>query len=210
MWENEDYLTLLRNNTVIDYSFHNAAYLKETFNIDVKYIYFFDFPKKGEKGERDIDIFFCGARTRNREQVMEWIRSNTSLNVYADLDYKLTNQDELTSYLLRSKYVINIPFYRRCVLPTHRVNKALSCGCQVITPPSHDPKLDELYKPYVHFGDIGTLISTLDEEGKIGRVDKKGWDELMVDWGEEMIESDVREIKLFAQSQCENFGTESS
>ena len=51
------------------------------------------------------------------------------------------------------KIVLNIPFYEHKVLETHRINKALSCGCKVVAKKSGDETTDNLYEDYVYFVD---------------------------------------------------------
>ena len=60
------------------------------------------------------------------------------------------NPKVLTEELLNVKYVLNIPFYPRSALETHRINKALSCGCQVISQPSADSELNDRYRDYIY------------------------------------------------------------
>ena len=80
------------------------------------------------------------------------------------MDGTLVNQDLLTIKLNTSKYVLNIPYYKNVILETHRINKALSCGCNVVSMKSGHPETDQLYKDHIYF--VDDMIHSFDYFGK--------------------------------------------
>ncbi|MAF25076.1 hypothetical protein CL634_05820 [bacterium] len=188
------YKALLKQNLVLDWSSYNAKLMKEKYDIDVAGTFMFEFPRREtdltdeEKKEyraavandntgydfllgvidddanRDIDLFFCGARNDARQAELDKIFENRNgKRCYWELSYTLCAPQSLNELLLRSKFVLNIPYYDDAPLATHRINKALALGCQVISPHSPDEELDKMYADYVHFGDVHELVKNLDE-----------------------------------------------
>jgi len=51
------------------------------------------------------------------------------------------------------KVVLNIPYYNDNALETHRIHKALACGCKVISMPSADEDTNEFYKKFITITD---------------------------------------------------------
>ena len=47
------------------------------------------------------------------------------LNIYFDFDWSYKSPEDLTKLLLKSKVVLNIPYYENNTLETHRINKAI-------------------------------------------------------------------------------------
>jgi len=56
----------------------------------------------------------------------------------------------MTKKLKKAKYVLNIPYHTHNILETHRINKALSCGCDVVSLYSGDKITDDFYEDYVY------------------------------------------------------------
>jgi hypothetical protein len=75
------------------------------------------------------------------------------LKFYIDLDWKHGSSESITKILSQSKVVLNMPFYQDNALETHRINKALACGCQVVSTFSKDKDADDFYKDYIYFAD---------------------------------------------------------
>jgi hypothetical protein len=69
-----------------------------------------------------------------------------------------------------------MPYYEENALETHRINKALACGCQVVSTFSKDKDADEFYKDYIYFADdlYNGIISQ--QESK---VPKKSYEDLV-------------------------------
>ena len=148
--KNKYYISLMRTNMVWDYNELSSNYLKEL-NINVYSRYNFEFVYQPNEAERDIDIFFCGSKTPRREAIHGMLKKTfPDKKIVFHFDWNLTNQAELTRELQRSKYVLNIPFYNHSVLETHRIHKALSCGCKVVSLYSGDKSTDDFYRNYVY------------------------------------------------------------
>jgi len=65
-----------------------------------------------------------------------------------DFEWKHSNAESLTKILQQCKVVLNIPYYKHNPLETHRINKALSCGCDVISLNSVEDDANNFYKDY--------------------------------------------------------------
>jgi hypothetical protein len=101
--------------------------------------------------------------------------------------------NEINNKLANVKYVINLPYYKNNSLETHRINKALASGCQVISIPSSDPYLNDKYKDYVHFVNDLTDFCPLLE-----MVPKKDYKDLMKNYGESQILNNISAIQHIA------------
>ena len=78
--------------------------------------------------------------------------------------------------LSEAKYVLNIPYYTKNSLPTHRINNALSCGANIVSQNSKDAKADAYYNDYIYFTD--DLIKFFKNEDEVV---KKSYEELIKD-----------------------------
>jgi hypothetical protein len=107
-----------------------------------------------EETERDIDILFVGTHCKKREEIFIQLQFQyPDKKIEFVFDNSLIAPIELTKKLQKTKVVLNIPFYEHKVLETHRINKALSCGCKVVSKKSGDETTDNLYEDYVYFVD---------------------------------------------------------
>ena len=169
------YVSLLKENTVLDWSYSNMERLEKRHGVHAKGLFSFEFLQdKSVSMDRDIDIFFAGASHENRVNILKRIRDEyPNLNCHFDLVYGLLEPEKISNILRRAKWVLNIPYYDEAPLATHRINKALSSGCGVISPFSCDKKLDNLYSEFVHFGNVMELIERINCLEK-----KKGYAEL--------------------------------
>ena len=149
--KNKYYVSLMKRNVVMDYNTLTSAYLKETFDIKILSYFYFEFMKFNlETNERPYDVCFIGSRTPKREKILKELQEkHTDLNFYIDFDWSHKNSDSLTKILHDCKVVLNIPYYNLNALETHRIHKALACGCKVISLPSADEDTNEFYKKYI-------------------------------------------------------------
>jgi hypothetical protein len=167
--KNYEYLNLLSGSEVWDWSYYNQNYLQNKYKLNITKIYDFEFEKIDSdiilNSKRNIDIFFCGLENKYRKEILENIKKTyPSLKCLFSLNYSLTDPEQLTKILLRSKYVLNLPYYNPSVLATHRINKALSCGCKVISEYSCDDKLDKSYKDKIILTD--NVVKSIGQEFK--------------------------------------------
>ena len=147
---NKYYLSLMKNNIVFDYHPISSEYLK-TLGIRVFSEYIFDFPQLKNSSEREIDILFVGSRNERREAVYKkLVERYPDKRIEFHMDWKQGNHEDLTKLLHRSKVVLNIPYYNSKILETHRINKALACGCEVVSLYSGDKITDDFYEEYVY------------------------------------------------------------
>ena len=153
--KNKYYISLMKKNIVCDYNTLSAQYLKETHNIKVLSYFFFEFMQfKVERKERKYDVCFIGSKNERREKIIQDLQEQyPNLKFYIDFDWSHKNSESLTDILHDCKVVLNIPYYQDNALETHRINKALSCGCKVISMPSTDEDANEFYSKYITITD---------------------------------------------------------
>lgn len=174
-WKNKYYIELCRNNPVFHYSLELARDIKEKFKIIPYSYFFFDFmvwDKSSIEEHEHYDIVFIGAKNDDRVMIESKLKEQLpEKKILFNYDYDYNNPQKLTSLLMNSSIVLNIPFYKNNVLETHRINKALSCGCKVVSMYACDDDANEFYKDYVYFtNNIPKLLqSELDEP-------KKNWE----------------------------------
>jgi hypothetical protein len=152
---NKYYLKLMENNVV--------------FNMDSLPGYspiFFEFPYTPSSQVRDIDVLFLGVYSPKRERILNDLKQKyPEKNIVFNFDGRYPDP---TTILQRTKLVLNIPFFENKVLETHRINKALACGCQVISLGEENA----LYKEYVTF-------TQDDIDLEVPQENKKGYVELL-------------------------------
>ena len=149
--KNKYYISLMKKNIVFDYNTLTAQYLKETHNIKVLSYFFFEFMKfEVERKERKYDVCFIGSKNERREKIIQELQEkHPNLSFYIDFDWKHKNSDSLTQILNECKVVLNIPYYNDNALETHRIHKALACGCKVVSLKSADVDANEFYSKYI-------------------------------------------------------------
>jgi len=153
--KNKYYISLMKKNIVCDYNTLTSAYLKETFDIKVLSYFFFEFLKfEVDRKERKYDVCFIGTKTERREKILKDLQEkHPDLKFYVDFDWSHKNSESLTQILHECKVVLNIPYYEDNALETHRIHKALACGCKVISMPSADEDANGFYKEYITITD---------------------------------------------------------
>jgi len=153
--KNKYYISLMKRNFVMDYNTLSANYLKETFDIKVLSYFYFEFMKFNlETKDRPYDVCFIGSKNERRENIIQGLQEQyPDLTFYIDYDWSHKNSDSLTKILHECKVVLNIPYYQDNALETHRIHKALACGCKVISHPSADEDTNKFYKDYITITD---------------------------------------------------------
>jgi hypothetical protein len=155
--KNKYYISLMKRNVVFDYNTLTSAYLKETHDIKILSYFFFEFLKfdiKKERTERKYDVCFIGSKNERREKIIQGLQEkHQDLTFYIDFDWKHKAPESLTQILHDCKTVLNIPYYNDNALETHRIHKALACGCNVISHPSADKDANEFYREYITITD---------------------------------------------------------
>ena len=197
IFDNKYYMELIQNNSILDWSRYNVERMKQKIDIKVFSFYFFDFIAipNTDWEKRPIDFFFCGAATEERKRILnQFQEDNAWAKFEIDLSYSYTSPPVLFEKLKQVKYVLNLPFYEDNSLETHRINRALSAGCEVISTYSKDKFLNKKYEPYVHF------VKDLDEFTILIEQERKGnYKELMDDFGQKMIDSNLRAIETLSK-----------
>ena len=171
-WKNKYYIELCRNNPVFHYSLELARDIKEKFKIVPYSYFFFDFmvwAKESIEEHEHYDIVFVGQKNEKREAIEAELREKLpDKKILFEYNWGYSNPQKLTSLLMNSSIILNIPFFYPNYLETHRINKALSCGCKVVSLFAADDDANEFYKDYVYFtNNIPKLLqSELDEPKK--------------------------------------------
>ena len=154
-FKNKYYLELMKRNIVFDYNTITADYLKKTHNIKVLSYFFFEFMKFNNETNREYDVAFIGTKNADRVKIMNELQEEfNDLKFYVDFDWNHKSSESLTNILHKSKVVLNIGYYSDYrPIETHRINKALSCGCDVVSLMSDDDDANDFYKDYCYMTD---------------------------------------------------------
>lgn len=181
-WRNKYYIDLCRSNPVFQYSKHIADQISSKFKINAYSFFTFEFlgfKKEDIEIKEKYDILFIGAKTEKREKIIQDIREKfPDKKLYVDFEYKNTTPLDLTALLYSSEIVLNIPYYEDNALETHRINKAMSCGCKVISIYSSDEDANDYYKDYIYFR--SNIITALSKDGFLDQP-KKSYEDLIKD-----------------------------
>jgi hypothetical protein len=175
--KNKNYIKLLKDNCVFNYSNTITKWLETNINIEILGSFYFPFIESNYHQKRENDVVFVGSRSTKREVILDTLKK-TSLVVYSDFEWKHSSPEDLTNLLNKSKVVINIPYYNNNSLETHRIIKALSCGCDVISLRSSDEDLDRLFENYIYF--TNDIISEVTRYFNNELKPKKSYEELIV------------------------------
>jgi len=176
-FKNKYYIQLMKRNVVCDYNTLTCDYLRQNFDVKVFSYYHFEFMKFPEEQQRIYDVCFIGSKNQHREETLNKLQDKfPNLKFYIDLEWKHGSSDSLTKILSQSKVVLNMPFYQDNALETHRINKALACGCQVVSTFSKDKDADDFYKDYIYFADDLERGIIYQQESK---VPKKSYEDLV-------------------------------
>jgi hypothetical protein len=192
-FDNKFYMQLFKDNVILDFSKENIKRLKQHLPTPVYSLYFYDFFQTDTPPfeSRPIDFFFCGAPSPVRESIIrEYKALNPDYTYEIDFSYSYLNPVDLNEKLKQVKYVLNIPFYKDNALETHRINRAISLGCQVVSLPSADREMNLKYEPYIHIVPKLTDFSLLLELEP-----KRTYLQLMEDFGIYQIQSNINGIR---------------
>ena len=192
-FDNKFYLQLLKTNAILDFSKENIRRMKQHINTQVFSLYFYDFIQTDTPAfeERSIDFFFCGAPSPDRIKALnEYKTLNPDYTYEFDFSYNYVNPLLLTEKLKQVKYVLNVPFYKENSLETHRINRAISLGCQVVSLPSSDKEMNDKYEPYIYIVPKLTDFSLLLEVEP-----KRNYLQMMEDFGIYQIQSNISGIR---------------
>lgn len=151
-FEDKKYRLLLKNNIVYNYSKYTADYIFKQWGIKTVGLFeweFFNRENRFHDCEEPIDLLFYGYPSDERENVERLLKEKfpTKNIVFA---YQVYDQEQ-ADLLVRSKYVLNIPYFPDSALETHRINQALFAGCKVISKKSCCHYLNEKYKSKIIF-----------------------------------------------------------
>jgi len=206
VFDNKYYMELVHKNSMLDWSRYNVERLKSKIQTKVYSFYFFDFivPENPSWETRPIDFFFCGAESDERKKILdEFQKENPTAKIEIDFKYSYTSPNKMVEKLKQVKYLLNIPFYENNSLETHRINRALSSGCEVVSLYSKDKYLNRKYAPYVHFVKELTDFTILLEQERKG-----DYPALIEDFGIFAIESNLKGIRHAERIWNKSFNSE--
>jgi hypothetical protein len=143
-FKDKSYIKLLKDNTVYQYSPMIAKYCLNKHKIECASYFAFDYPLIKSTTVRDINVLFFGTMTKKRYDILGVLQQKFDITIVTNAFGK-----DLEETLLRAKYVLNISAYDNNALETHRINKALACGCKVISNPSYDKDMDKKYRDLI-------------------------------------------------------------
>ena len=164
------YIKLLKISKVVDYNYISANFITDNFNIPVSVSYFFDYNIKVPNKNKKYDILFTGSKNETRNEIM-----NNLMKKYEDKNIFYGNNIsplKLSTLLIDTKVVLNIPYYPDGILEIHRIHQALSCGCIVVSSRGKDLEQNKLYEDYIYFTED---FNTVDYDSL---VPKKSYEEL--------------------------------
>lgn len=147
-FKNKYYLELMTNNIVLDYNNNDKQlHMFDCHKIKVLGCHWFDFKINTPYENKDIDILFYGTPSQKRLNIYK-----TLINEFPNLNIMFIHNcfnNDLDDFIKRSRLVLNIPYYEHDILETHRINKALSYGCDVVSL----TKINDDYADYIDFTD---------------------------------------------------------
>jgi hypothetical protein len=147
------YIYLQKKYPTFQYSPYTAGYV-EKFGIHCAGLVDFEFMNRDNiysTCEEPIDILFYGFPNEERQRV-ETLLKNKYPEKNILFAYTVYGND-LLELLVKSKYVLNIPYFEKSALEIHRINQALACGCQVISTKSSCEYLNKKYESKISFVD---------------------------------------------------------
>lgn len=153
-FQNKHYVALLRRNPVFQYSQYNADECYKRWGIKSYGLFDWEFLNRDNiysTCKQPIDLLFYGFFHEERGKVEVLLKEKypdkNIVFAYAIYDETVTN------LIVKSKYVLNIPYLENTSLETHRINQALACGCKVISKKSNCDYLNKKYESKITFID---------------------------------------------------------
>lgn len=148
------YIYLQKKHITMQYSPYTADYLEQKYGIKCNAIIDFEFMNRDNiysTCDEPIDILFYGFPNEERQRV-ETLLKNKYPDKNIHFAYTVYGND-LIDLIVKSKYVLNIPYFENSALEIHRINQALACGCKVISSKSSCEYLNKKYESKISFID---------------------------------------------------------
>lgn len=164
---NKKYIEILQNAYQIwDYSYENITFFNKINQeldkkINCKYVplCYSDYLtqtsiKKNE--DKNIDILFFGSLNNRRKKILNKLKQKKlNIEIYSNL-----MGEEKISKILNSKIILNLHFYEKSLLETHRINHLLANNSFVISELSRDNIENNNYQNSVIFCKYNDIITT--------------------------------------------------
>ncbi len=143
VWLTENYVNILRNYNVWDYSFSNIEALKQlnVHNVDYVGIGYAPELTRIKAAEEDLDVLFIGSMNERRKEILESINQNgvqiaTAFNMYGQ------QRDEAFA---RARIIVNIHYYEAKVFEIVRVSYLLANTRFVVSEKGSDALIEAQY-----------------------------------------------------------------
>jgi hypothetical protein len=167
---NKKYLNILQNALEVwEYSYENIDFFNKLNKrlipeIKTRYVpicyssYLSQYKKK--KCEKNIDILFFGSMNDRRKKILNELKlKGFKVEIYVNNLY----EEERLKKILSSKIILNLHFYEKALLETHRIAYLLSNKSFIISENSRDSFNDNLFKDSVVLCDYDNIINTCEK-----------------------------------------------
>jgi len=160
-WFTNDYIKLLQNHFVLDYSYNNIENLKKLgidgHIVNLGYVkeedlHLDDSPME----EKDIDVLFYGSINQRRQLLID-------LLAVEDINTHVVNNvfgEDLDKLISRSKIILNIHFYEAKILEIVRLNYLLTNGICIVSEDGNDP-IEKKYSEIIDFASYDAIPETV-------------------------------------------------
>ena len=166
---NTKYLSILaKARSVWDFSGRNVEYFQEkgikVYDIgsrvpmDVFYPNSPSMLRHFSGRHKDIDVLFYGAKCPRRENLEKDLKR---IGLKTEFRYNNLFRGAREDLIARSKVVLNIHYYVRSSLETHRIEYLCSRGKCVVSERSDDHVLDDKYAQSVVFSSMEDMVSSI-------------------------------------------------
>ena len=125
----KEYFRFLKEaDEVWDYDQQNIDVLKKI-RPDIKLHILKPYKEWPKEHEKDIDILFYGTMNEHRKKLLDVLSKKYNIKII-----KTWNGDELDSYILRSKILLNIHYYYECSMQEQaRMIRWIGAPCRIIS-----------------------------------------------------------------------------
>lgn len=161
-WCHADYMSLLRNYEVWDYSKENIEWLyKKTIidnvkEINIGYAPTLEFPKENIK--KKYDIVFFGSQNERRLKLKKELEKHPDIrSMFFEFNYWSNDRDKI---IAQGKVLLNIHFYEAHILETVRISHLLANKCCVVSEYGANPEINEEWSKGVVFAEYDNIVET--------------------------------------------------
>ncbi|PEJ66375.1 DNA-binding protein [Bacillus wiedmannii] len=162
-WDNPQYLNILKDREIWDYSLHNINWLqkkglgKSIKHMKINYAPTLEFKSKIFPDFEDIDVLFIGSINDRRQLIIKQLKELAPhLNIIFTNNIWGIPRNEL---IARSKIILNIHYYLTGILETPRISQIVANNKFIISELSNPN--DELDWPGIIFVPYNEIVNTV-------------------------------------------------